>query len=296
MDNLGNIIGIIRAYVNRCVKCDSGRKGTCPWIAAFDTPAVQPVPDDKTREDRAIAAHETAGSPCADQITFDDFIDQIDAYATRAEMPQTTDELIETLTLFEQFLSRLSRMPKAAQAAFADSTKAAIEHALAALDWHYLRRGLDILTLIRNIHPAYNREQMFQRTGQPNYLVKRYQKKAQPLQDEDAPAETPKQPDQVITVTSNLPPELAGPEAMTFWRRAQQAGFVDDHFHFIGSKTELTIFAATFSTTLFRENRWNLFERWEPYRNYSKTYCEYNSRKNPGNKGRIKAILRIFER
>ena len=296
MDKLINIVGILRSYVNRCAKCDTGRKQNCPWIAAFVVPAAPAVQENATHEERALAAHEAAGSPCENQLTFDDFIDQVDSFAHGAEMPANIDELLLTLTQFEQFLSRLERMPKAARAAFTDSVTTAIEHAITALDFYYLAKGLNILTLIQNIHPDYNRDQMFRRTGQPEYIVKRFLRKAKPLQlDSDTPAE-PQEPDQVITVTSSLPPELASPDAMVFWHRAQEAGFVDEHFHFTGNKTELTIFAATFSTTLFKENRWSVFERWEPYRNYSKTYCEYNSRKNPGNKGRIKAILRIFER
>lgn len=43
----------------------------------------------------------------------------------------------------------------------------AIEHAITALDFYYLAKGLNILTLIQNIHPDYNRDQMFRRTGQP---------------------------------------------------------------------------------------------------------------------------------
>ena len=83
MDKLINIVGILRSYVNRCAKCDTG-------------------------------------SPCESQITFDDFIDQVDSFAHDAEMPANTDELLLTLTQFEQFLSRLKRMPKSAQAGFVD--------------------------------------------------------------------------------------------------------------------------------------------------------------------------------
>ncbi len=296
MDKLINIVGILRSYVNRCAKCDTGRKKNCPWIAAFATSAATAIQEGATHEDRAFAAHENAGSPCESQITFDDFIDQVDSFAHDAEMPANTDELILTLTQFEQFLSRLKRMPKSAQAAFTETIITAVEHAITVLDFYYLAKGLNILTLIQNIHPDYDRDQMFNLTGQPDYIVKRFLRKAKPLQLEDTPADAPQEPDQVITVTSSLPPELSGPDAMVFWHRAQEAGFVDEHFHFTGNKTELTIFAATFSSTLFKENRWSVFERWEPYRNYSKTYCEYNSRKNPGNKARITDILRIFER
>ena len=87
MDKLINIVGILRSYVNRCAKCDTGRKKNCPWIAAFATSAATAIQEGATHEDRALAAHENAGSPCESQITFDDFIDQVDSFAHDAEMP-----------------------------------------------------------------------------------------------------------------------------------------------------------------------------------------------------------------
>lgn len=64
MDKLINIVGILCSYVNRCAKCDTGRKKNCPWIAAFATPAATAIQEGATHEDRAFAAHENAGSPC----------------------------------------------------------------------------------------------------------------------------------------------------------------------------------------------------------------------------------------
>lgn len=39
---------------------------------------------------------------------------------------------------------------------------------------------------------------------------------------------------------------------MRYWHRAQDAQLLDNHFHFIGTKTELTVFVATFFT-IFKE-------------------------------------------
>ena len=56
MDKLINIVGILRSYVNRCAKCDTGRKQNCPWIAAFVVPAAPAVQENATHEERALAA------------------------------------------------------------------------------------------------------------------------------------------------------------------------------------------------------------------------------------------------
>ena len=90
MEPLQGILGIVKDYLDRCVKCDTGRQGACPWLQRFQTLDPAATEDEPlTPEDRAIAAQETAGSPCSHQITFDELIDQIDTYAATAQMPPT---------------------------------------------------------------------------------------------------------------------------------------------------------------------------------------------------------------
>lgn len=44
--------------MNRCVKCEAGRAGTCPWITRFPAPEAEPVSTplqaEETHEDRAL--------------------------------------------------------------------------------------------------------------------------------------------------------------------------------------------------------------------------------------------------
>ncbi len=286
--------------MNRCVKCESGRAGTCPWISRFQAPEAEAVPGDKAKaqnhEDRALLLHENAGSPCANQITLDDFIDQIDSFTREAILPATEEELLDTLSSFEEFLSRLRRLTKTFRPVFTDITLAAIEHALAHIDFSFLKKGLEIQTLIHNIHPAYNRADMFIRCGFPSYLVQKYQAKARSYKEADAPI-VPKEEDPVAVTASNLPPELSTPPAMLLWHKAQQAGLVDEQYRFTGKhKNELAVFAASFSIELFKEIRWAPFNQWEPYKHYVKTYSAYSAappKKETDTMKRIKALFNL---
>ena len=162
MDTLGSIIEVIRDYLNRCVKCSKCRQGTCPWICNFLTPEASAITENAdqktTHEARAMALYEKAGCPCEQQLTFDDFIDRIDSFASKAKMPENGAELFATLRTLEEFPSRLGRMTKGARLAFADAIYCAIEHTLAALDYYYLRNGHCIKELLQQVHPSYNRK------------------------------------------------------------------------------------------------------------------------------------------
>ena len=292
MEPLSGILEIVKTYLNRCVKCDTGRQGTCPWLQRFQT--LQPAASDEpqTPEDRAIAAQETAGIPCASQITFDELIDQIDTYATTAQMPRDEAELISLLTRLETSLTRLKRLPKNYRPAFTDPVTAAIEHILAALDFSSLSRGLDIAHLIHGIHPGYDRAQMFTRCGYPSLFVRTFTSTATTYNLKGAVIET-KPADPVAS--SGLPEELSTPEAMAIWSRAQAAGIIDNHFHFISrSKTELAVFAGSFSTELFGEIRWKPFREWYPYDYYTKAYSEFSNRKTRSDTPTMQAIRHLF--
>lgn len=161
--------------MNRCVKCEAGRAGTCPWITSFPAPEADPVSTplqaDETHEDRALRLHEQAGAPCIDQITIDEFLDQIDTFLSGAEIPQNQDELHNTFTRLELCLSRLRRLAKPLRPVFTDVTTAAVEHAYACLDYAYLKRGIDIEPFIRELLPTYSSKQMLEHCNRPQRLV-----------------------------------------------------------------------------------------------------------------------------
>lgn len=294
MEPLLGILGIVKTYLDRCVKCDTGRKGSCPWLRSFQTLDFTASTGASTPEDRAIAAQEITGSPCSDQMTFDEFIDQIDSYAASAQMPRDEAELISILTRLETSLTRLKRLPKNYRPAFADSVTAAIEHILAALDFAGLTHGLTIEHLIHGIHPGYDRAQMFARCGYPGLFVKTFSDLATTYNLKGFQA-TPQAEDPVATSAADLPDELSTPEAMTIWNKAREAGLVDNHYHFTSkSKTELAVFAGSFSTELFGEIRWKPFREWQPYDYYPKAYSEYSNRKTRSDSPAMQSIRRIF--
>ena len=126
-----------------------------------------------------------------------------------------------------------------------------------------------------------NSQQMLEHCNIPQRLVSRYKSKAQPYREADTPAEPPKEDPIAQT---GLPAELASPQAMAIWRRAQAAGIVGDHFEFQGKN----------KTELFGEIRWTPFQQWNPYKYYSKAYGESANRKRESDSVTLQAILKLF--
>lgn len=300
MDRLGDITGILRDYMNRCDHCGQGRNKSCPWIAAFGGPDTSLMPktrSDETSEDRAIAGQLAGGGPCTNQITYNDLIDQLHAAARRANLPpaEGDDEILLTLAELEEIPSRLPRLTPTLRPAFTDPVTAAIGHILAVIDFRYLSQRTDILSLIQCIHPDYDRDRMFRYCAFPAYLVQQYKSTAKPVGASNITPEPLPSPYQQSPGT-RLPSLLATDKAMVIWHKAQDAGLVDADYHFISNrKTELTIFVANFSFMLYKEYRWAVFNEWEPYKYYAKTFSEYNSRKDSSPSPGISAILKIFE-
>lgn len=78
---------------------------------------------------------------------------------------------------------------------------------------------------------------------------------------------------------SGLPPELATPEAMVFWQKVQQAGYVDEHFQPLLSRTLAALLADSMAEKLAIKEKWKVFERlW--HRKYMRSdYCLALTRK-----------------
>lgn len=56
-----------------------------------------------------------------------------------------------------------------------------------------------------------------------------------------------------------LPEPLATPEAMVLWQKAQQAGYVNEHFQPLLSRTLAALLADTMAARLGIKNKWKLF-------------------------------------
>ena len=57
-----------------------------------------------------------------------------------------------------------------------------------------------------------------------------------------------------------LPEMLATPEAMALWRKAQQAGYVDEHYQPLLSRTQAALLADAMAERLGIKEKWKVFE------------------------------------
>ena len=69
-----------------------------------------------------------------------------------------------------------------------------------------------------------------------------------------------------------MPEELATDEAMALWEKAQQAGFVDEHYQPLLSRTQAALLADAMAERLGIKEKWKVFEglwhRRNMYRDY----------------------------
>ena len=61
-------------------------------------------------------------------------------------------------------------------------------------------------------------------------------------------------------VANALPPELSTPKAMELWRKAQQAGYVEDNFQPLISRTLSALMADYMAYMLGLKDKWKPFE------------------------------------
>jgi len=62
------------------------------------------------------------------------------------------------------------------------------------------------------------------------------------------------------TPPPDLPPSLSTDEAMALWKKAQDAGYVDDNYQPLISRTMSAVFAFEMANKLKIRNKWKVFE------------------------------------
>ena len=72
--------------------------------------------------------------------------------------------------------------------------------------------------------------------------------------------------------TGELPDELATDEAMVLWRKAQQAGYVDEHYQPLFSRTQAALLADAMAERLDIKEKWKVFEALWHRRNMHKDF------------------------
>ncbi|MBQ6054496.1 MAG: hypothetical protein IJL28_04270, partial [Prevotella sp.] len=78
-----------------------------------------------------------------------------------------------------------------------------------------------------------------------------------------------------------LPEPLATDEAMVLWRKAQQAGWVDENFQPKISRTKAAMMAHVMATKLGIRNKWKVFETfWHRQNMYQDYYDAVNQQQS----------------
>ena len=71
-----------------------------------------------------------------------------------------------------------------------------------------------------------------------------------------------------------LPDELATDEAMVLWRKAQQAGYVNEHYQPLLSRTQAALLADAMAERLGIKEKWKVFESFWHRKNMYKDYYD----------------------
>lgn len=82
-------------------------------------------------------------------------------------------------------------------------------------------------------------------------------------------------------VANALPPELSTPKAMELWHKAQQAGYVDDNFQPLISRTLSALMADYMAYMLGLKDKWKPFEILWDRRNMARDFAlAYNQKQS----------------
>ena len=100
------------------------------------------------------------------------------------------------------------------------------------------------------------------------------------------------QPNLLRGVGEELPEVLATPEAMILWQKAQQAGYVDDHYQPLISRTQSALLADAMAERLGIKEKWKVFEAlWNRKNMYKDLYYALNQKQSLEFQDKLKAIL-----
>ena len=83
------------------------------------------------------------------------------------------------------------------------------------------------------------------------------------------------------TSAGDLPNELATDKAMVLWKKAQEAGYVDEHFQPLISRTQAALLADTMADRLSIKEKWKVFEGlWNRNNMYNDYYRSMNQQQS----------------
>jgi len=93
--------------------------------------------------------------------------------------------------------------------------------------------------------------------------------------------------------TPTLPPSLCTEQAMVLWRKAQRAGYVDEHYQPLLSRTQAALLADAMAVRLGIKEKWKVFEGlWNRKNMYRDYYKALNLQQSLAFQDEIKKLFR----
>ena len=93
--------------------------------------------------------------------------------------------------------------------------------------------------------------------------------------------------------TPTLPASLCTEQAMVLWRKAQQAGYVDEHYQPLLSRTQAALLADAMAERLGIKEKWKVFEGlWNRKNMYRDFYKALNLQQSLAFQDEIKKLFR----
>ena len=93
--------------------------------------------------------------------------------------------------------------------------------------------------------------------------------------------------------TPTLPPSLCTEQAMVLWRKAQRAGYVDEHYQPLLSRTQAALLADAIAERLGIKEKWKVFEGlWNRKNMYRDYYKALNLQQSLAFQDEIKKLFR----
>ena len=92
--------------------------------------------------------------------------------------------------------------------------------------------------------------------------------------------------------TEELPEVLATDDAMAMWKKVQRAGYVDEHYQPLLSRTQAALLADAMAERLGIKEKWKVFEGlWHRKNMYKDFYYALNQKQSLVFQDKLKAIL-----
>ena len=90
-----------------------------------------------------------------------------------------------------------------------------------------------------------------------------------------------------------MPEALRTEDAMVLWRKAQQAGYVDEHYQPLLSRTQAALLADAMAERLGIKEKWKVFEAfWNRKNMYKDLYDALNQKQSLAFLDKLKVVLR----